>query len=442
MRFGELAALGVAQGEELLGTELAGPVDVFIYDSREDFFGALGPGAREWTGAVAYNEIRTIFMWLGGGPADYLETAMVHEITHIVFLDATDNPFHDPGTWINEGIAVWSETGDAADETAFVRSQASAGGLFAFEAITERFPIGDLAGSLSYAQGAAMIDYIIDTYGEEAIARLTAAYRDGASDEEALEAATGVSADELYGAFYAAVRRGSPHAGRARADRSRRTSTRRIRARSIPGASTVDRALRRETPRLVIRADGTGMEPWLLLLDPRRGDRGGRGRRGDGRAACRADAVRMTSRLPARPRQLFRPQWTVSMAAALAAIGFVGAAQWNSSLGREEFISSAQSVLVSQAEQLQREQERMLAEIEQAEADLQVLQERDSGSQTALALANERLLAARVAAGAEDMRGPGVVVEIADSLRDRPAGEPQQNFIVLVSDLRDIVTAL
>lgn len=202
MRFGELAAVGVGQGEALLGTELAGPVDVFIYDSREDFFGALGPGAREWTGAAAFNEIRTIFMWLGGGPPDYLETAMIHEITHIVFFDATDNPYHDPATWINEGIAVWSEAGDGADQTAFVRLQANAGGLFAFEAISERFPIGDLGGGLSYAQGTAMIDYVIDSYGEEAIARLTAAYRDGASDEEALEAATGVSADELYGAFY------------------------------------------------------------------------------------------------------------------------------------------------------------------------------------------------------------------------------------------------
>lgn len=203
MRFGELAALGVEQGEALLGTELAGPVDVFIYDSRDDFFGALGPGAREWTGAAAFNEIRTIFMWLGGGPADYLETAMLHEITHIVFFDATDNPYHDPATWINEGIATWSETGDGADQTAFVRSRASAEGLFAFEAISERFPIGDLGGNLSYAQGTAMIDFIIDRYGREAMALLTAAYGDGASDEEALLAATGVSADELYAAFYA-----------------------------------------------------------------------------------------------------------------------------------------------------------------------------------------------------------------------------------------------
>ena len=48
-----------------------------------------------------------------------------------------------------------------------------------------------------------MIDYVIDGYGREAIARLTAAYRDGASDEEALQAATGVGAGELYAAFYA-----------------------------------------------------------------------------------------------------------------------------------------------------------------------------------------------------------------------------------------------
>lgn len=203
MLFGELAAVGVEQGEALLGTELAGPVDVFVYDSREDFFGALGPGAREWTGAVALKEIRTIFMWLEGGPPEYLETAMLHEITHIVFFDATDNPYHDPASWINEGIATWAETGDAVDQTSFVRSRASAEGLFAFEAITERFPIGDLGVNLSYAQGTAMIDFIVDRYGRESMARLTAAYRDGASDEEALQAATGASAQELYDAFYA-----------------------------------------------------------------------------------------------------------------------------------------------------------------------------------------------------------------------------------------------
>ena len=205
VRFGELTALGVERGEERLGTTLAGPVDVFVYDSRDAFFGALGPGAREWTGAAAFSEIRTIFMWNSpeAGSQAYLETAMVHEVTHIVFHDATDNPFHEPARWLNEGIATWSESGDAGGDRAIVENEASGGGLFAFDAITEQFPIGERGGRLSYAQGTTMVDLIVDTYGADALARMTAAYRDGASDEEALEAATGISADELYAEYYA-----------------------------------------------------------------------------------------------------------------------------------------------------------------------------------------------------------------------------------------------
>ena len=201
-RFGELTAQGVARAEQLLGTELAGPVDVFVYDSRDEFFGALGPGAREWTGAAAYSELRTIFMWLGGGSASYLEVAMRHEVTHIVFHDATVNAFHEPARWLNEGIATWSETSEGADERAIVELEASGGGLFAFEAITEQFPIGERGGRLSYAQGTTMVDLIVESYGEEAIAAIAAAYREGASDAEALEAGTGISADELYADFY------------------------------------------------------------------------------------------------------------------------------------------------------------------------------------------------------------------------------------------------
>ncbi len=204
--FGELSAVGVERAELLLGTELAGPVDVFVYTSADEFFGALGPGVREWTGAAAYAELRTIFMWNSSeaGSQAYLETVMIHEITHIVFHDATDNPFHEPARWLNEGIATWSETEEASGERAIVEQEANGEGLFSFEAITEQFPIGQRGGRLSYAQGTTMIDMIIAEYGREAIARIAAAYREGASDDEALEAGAGVPADDLYAAFFAA----------------------------------------------------------------------------------------------------------------------------------------------------------------------------------------------------------------------------------------------
>lgn len=212
LRFGELTAQGVARAEQLLGTRLAGPVDVFVYDTREDFFGALGPGAREWTGAAAYSELRTIFMWLGGGSTSYLEVAMLHEVTHIVFHDATENPYHEPARWLNEGIATWAERSEADDERSIVQLEAGGGGLFAFEAITEQFPVGERGGRLSYAQGATMVDLIVRDHGEGAIAAIAAAYRDGASDAEALEAGTGTTADDLYASFYAEFGADAPQA--------------------------------------------------------------------------------------------------------------------------------------------------------------------------------------------------------------------------------------
>lgn len=149
----------------------------------------------------------------------------------------------------------------------------------------------------------------------------------------------------------------------------------------------------------------------------------------------------MSRRLPPR-RRLTRPQWAISVAAGLAIIGFIGAAQWNSSLARQEFITSAQRVLISEAEQLQRQQESLRAEIEAADARVQTFQEADAGSQAVLRQLNDDLLAARLVIGLDPVRGPGMVVEIADSQRPVPEGESGTNYIVLVDDLRDLVTAL
>ena len=203
MRFGEITADGVARAEDLLGSELAGPVDVFVYATREDFFGALGPGAREWTGAAAYPELRTVFMWLEGGSTDYLEVAMLHEVTHIVFHDATDNAFHEPARWLNEGLATWSEDASVDDERATVEFEAGGGGLLAFDAIAEQFPLDERSARLSYAQGTMLIDMVVQDHGEAAIAEMAAAYREGASDADALEAASGTPAGDLYAAFFA-----------------------------------------------------------------------------------------------------------------------------------------------------------------------------------------------------------------------------------------------
>lgn len=143
------------------------------------------------------------------------------------------------------------------------------------------------------------------------------------------------------------------------------------------------------------------------------------------------------------PRRRFtRPQWAISIGLALAVIGFIGAAQWNSSLGRQEFVTSAQRVLVSEAEQAQRQQESLRTQIEEAEARLREFQARDEGSRTVQERLNQEVAAARLIAGLTDVRGPGVVIEIADSLQPVPPDGRDANYLVLTDDVRDIVTAL
>jgi uncharacterized protein YlxW (UPF0749 family) len=137
-----------------------------------------------------------------------------------------------------------------------------------------------------------------------------------------------------------------------------------------------------------------------------------------------------------------RRGWAISIAAGLAVTGFVGAAQWNSAVTREAFTSSAQQVLAAQVLELEQEQGELRGEIAAAEAEVQRFQEESTTSSAALAQLNERLAAARVAGGLAAVRGPGAIIEIADSKREVPPGENPANFIVLVDDLRDIVAAL
>ena len=136
------------------------------------------------------------------------------------------------------------------------------------------------------------------------------------------------------------------------------------------------------------------------------------------------------------------PQWAVSIAAALAVIGFVGYAQWNGSPERAQFATSVQQVLADQVSKLEDEQEDLRGQLAAAEAQVLDFQTASTTSSSALAEVNRRLEDARLAAGLTALHGPGVVIEISDSKRVIPDGENPANYIVLVDDLRDIVAAL
>ena len=97
--------------------------------------------------------------------------------------------------------------------------------------------------------------------------------------------------------------------------------------------------------------------------------------------------------MTAAARNRRRPQagWAVSIALALCVVGFVGAMQWNSSVAREAFTTSAQQTLARQITTLEGEQNDLRSQIAAAEAEVQRVQ----AEQTSDSAANPREKATR-----------------------------------------------
>ena len=277
----------------------------------------------------------------GRGIESFLRTTIAHEVTHVVFHDASDNPFHAPATWLNEGVATWSEVGNAETPRRISSSPrpTARDGLMAFEALTDQFPIDARGASTGYAQGATMVDHIISTYGPMRWPRSWTPTDPAPPMSEAIEAGTGSSS--MTSAPSTSPRSGS----RARTGRA------------LPlGRSDVPLAGSGGTRGGAVASTSTGGNGWFT--GPRvvahhrlRGGRSGLLRRCLVARAPTRRRARVHDGRTTRPATgcAIRPGWILSIALALGALGFVAAAQWNSEVQRTSYTTSAQQALAAQA---------------------------------------------------------------------------------------------
>jgi len=199
-RFGaralQIGEQAVKEASDLLGVTETDPIDYFIYADTQAFYDVLGPAIRENVGGIALPEIRTLFANIAPSDVDAAWVGIVvpHELTHLVFGTATSNPYHDPPHWMNEGLAVYLSEGYAADARTDVEHTARAGEIMPLRALVGQFPTTADRFRLAYDESVSAIDYLIGTYGQEALVKLIRSYADGVSDDAAFHAALGVDA--------------------------------------------------------------------------------------------------------------------------------------------------------------------------------------------------------------------------------------------------------
>jgi hypothetical protein len=204
LRIGDQAVRDTAK---LLGVTEKDPIDFFIYADQGAFYDALGPGTRENVGGQANTDIRTLFALIPPSAIDdaWVENVVPHELVHLVFGTAVENPYHFPPRWLNEGLAVYLSVGNGPDDRSAVERAARDGDLIPLDGLVGQFPTSASGFGLGYSESVGAVDFLIKTHGQDAMVKLIRSYRDGRTDDEAFSAAIGQTTAEFNDAWLASL---------------------------------------------------------------------------------------------------------------------------------------------------------------------------------------------------------------------------------------------
>jgi hypothetical protein len=210
----DIGERAVRETSELLGVTESEPIDFFIYGDNDAFRTALGPGTRENVGGQAHADIRTLFgLYEPGQTADsWLDVLVPHELTHLVFDTAVDNPFRFPPRWVNEGLAVYLSEGYGPFDRGMVENAVGERSLMPLTALTGQFPTDPQKTSLAYAEAVSAIDFLVRTYDQTALLSLIDSYKEGLTDDEAFTRAVGTDVAGFQAAWLAELGAETPEA--------------------------------------------------------------------------------------------------------------------------------------------------------------------------------------------------------------------------------------
>ena len=186
----------------LLRTTVDFPVKILYYDT-----------ARDMQAAIISNNAEGV---ITRGEVVYSDTAMVsadsaagditrHEVTHIVVRQAIDGPFGLPD-WLNEGTAVYSQIQPLGGQQSALDLAIQNNQVLSVRSLSSASS-GAIASrvSLFYGQSFALVDFLIETYGEQKFADLFAAFKEGDTTAGALEQVYGFDQDGLENEWRASV---------------------------------------------------------------------------------------------------------------------------------------------------------------------------------------------------------------------------------------------
>jgi hypothetical protein len=200
----DAAVSGLSRVEKDAGLRADQPVDLYVYADTNDLKDAIlyEPG---WTGGQAFPEDNIVILGIAPADMDWGRGAIAHELTHVLVGHLTFSCISFVPTWLNEGLAVYSEGEldpysqqqlDAAIHEDTLLSVRSLSGAFS--------EVADKA-NLSYGESYSIVKFLIETHGRDRLTDLLLALRDGSSVEPALQSVYGFDIEGLEDAWRTSI---------------------------------------------------------------------------------------------------------------------------------------------------------------------------------------------------------------------------------------------
>lgn len=121
---------------------------------------------------------------------------VTHELTHLIFGRATNAPTAKRPAWLNEGLAVYFETGSRSATAAQLRGAIRNDTLLPLRAMNS-IPGRPDQIDVFYPESGNLVGFLIERHGEGRMRALVEGMRRGALPGEAVLAAYGVTLEEL-----------------------------------------------------------------------------------------------------------------------------------------------------------------------------------------------------------------------------------------------------
>ena len=198
------AETGLARLQNDAGLQPDNPINLFIYANTDDLRDAIlyEPG---WTGGLAYPEHDIVIIGISQRDVEWGRTTIAHELTHVLVGHLTFSCLGDVPTWLNEGLAVYSEGGLDPSSESQLNAAISNDQLLSVRSLSGGFSEVPSRAYLSYSQSYSIVKYLIETYGQDKMNSLLITLRDGTTIDDALMKIYGFDVEDLEDAWRDAI---------------------------------------------------------------------------------------------------------------------------------------------------------------------------------------------------------------------------------------------